>query len=69
MFWDVLQIANLDFSQLIQLNNDNYILQEVNKFNVLGNRSTKTFLVYNEEGDGTEIANIENTELQNRILI
>ena len=69
LFWDVLQIANLDFSQLVQLNNDNYILQEVNKFNVLGNRSTKTLLVYNEEGDGTEKANIENTELQSRVLI
>jgi hypothetical protein len=69
MFWDVLQIANLDFSQLVQLNNDNYILQEVNNFNVLGNRSTKTFLVYNEEGDGTEQNNIENTELQSRVLI
>jgi hypothetical protein len=69
LFWDVLQIANLDFSQLVQLNNDNYILQEVNNFNVLGNRSTKTFLVYNEEGDGTEQNNIENTELQSRVLI
>ena len=69
MFWNVLQIANLDFSQLVQLNNDNYILQEVNNFNVLGNRSTKTFLVYNEEGDGAEQNNIENTELQSRVLI
>jgi len=35
----------------------------------LGNRSTKTFLVYNEEGDGAEQNNIENTELQSRVLI
>ena len=69
MFWDVLQIANLDFSQLIQLNNDNYILQEVNNFNVLGNRSTKTLLVYNEEGDGTEQNNIESTELKSKVLL
>lgn len=67
IFWNVLEIFNLDFRKYVKIHGDNYILQEVNSFNVALNRSTKTYLLNNYLGDGTEASQIENTLLNSRL--
>jgi len=67
VFWNVLEIFNLDFRKYVKIHGDNYILQEVNSFNVALNRSTKTYLLNNYLGDGTEASQIENTLLNSRL--
>ena len=67
IFWNVVEIFNLDFRKYVKIHGDNYILQEVNSFNVALNRSTKTYLLNNYLGDGTEASQIENTLLNSRL--
>lgn len=67
VYWNVVEIFNLDFRKYIKIHGDNFILQEVNSFNVAANRSTKTYLLNNYIGDGTEASQIENTLLNSRL--
>jgi len=67
VFWNVLEIFNLDFRKYVKIHGDNYILQEVNSFNIAANRSTKTYLMNNYIGDGTETSQIENTLLNSKL--
>lgn len=67
VFWNVIEIFNLDFRKYVKIHGDNFILQEVNSFNVAANRSTKTYLLNNYIGDGTEASQIENTLLNSRL--
>lgn len=52
VFWDVVMLNNLTFRNKITINNNNYILQEINSFDVAKNQSTKTYFVldYKEVG-------------------
>jgi hypothetical protein len=68
IFWDTLQITNLDFRKLVKIHGDNFILQEINMFSVTSNVSTKTYLVYDEKGNGTEVNQIQNTLLSSKII-
>lgn len=67
VYWNVIEIFNLDFRKYVKIHGDNFILQEVNSFNVAANRSTKTYLLNNYIGDGTEASQIENTLLNSRL--
>lgn len=67
VFWDIVEIFNLDFRKLIKIHGDNFILQEVNSFNVALNRSTKTYLLNNYLGDGTEASQISSSLLLSRL--
>jgi hypothetical protein len=67
VFWDIVEIFNLDFRKLVKIHGDNYILQEVNSFNVALNRSTKTYLLNNYLGDGTEASQIQSSLLLSRL--
>ena len=68
MFWDVLMLNNLTFRNTIQIHGDNYILNEINSFSVVNQRSTKTYLTYDAKGDGTEVNNIENTTILTKYI-
>ena len=66
ILWDVLKIQNLTFRDKIFINNNTYILQEINTFNVAKNQSTKTYFVLdNKEVDAD--GNIRNTILEAKI--
>jgi hypothetical protein len=67
VFWDIVEIFNLDFRKLVKIHGDNFILQEVNSFNVALNRSTKTYLLNNYLGDGTEASQIISSLLLSRL--
>jgi hypothetical protein len=67
VFWDIVEIFNLDFRKLVKIHGDNFILQEVNSFNVALNRSTKTYLLNNYLGDGTEASQISSSLLLSRL--
>jgi hypothetical protein len=67
VYWNVVEIFNLDFRKFVKIHGDNYILQEVNSFNIAANRSTKTYLLNNYIGDGTEASQIENTLLNSKL--
>jgi hypothetical protein len=67
VFWNIVEIFNLDFRKLVKIHGDNYILQEVNSFNVALNRSTKTYLLNNYLGDGTEASQIQSSLLLSRL--
>ena len=67
VFWDIVEIFNLDFRKLVKIHGDNYILQEVNSFNVALNRATKTYLLNNYLGDGTEASQIQSSLLLSRL--
>ena len=68
MFWDVLMLNNLTFRNTVQIHGDNYILNEINSFSVVNQRSTKTYLTYDAKGDGTEVNNIENTTILTKYI-
>jgi hypothetical protein len=68
MFWDVLMLNNLTFRNTVQIHGDNYILNEINSFSVVNQRSTKTYLTYDAKGDGTEVNNIENTAILTKYI-
>jgi hypothetical protein len=61
IFWDALMVRQLDFSKLVKIHGDNYILQEVNSYSVTSTDSTKTYLIYDDQGDGTEGTQITNS--------
>jgi hypothetical protein len=61
IFWDALMVRQLDFSKLVKIHGDNYILQEVNSYSVTSTDSTKTYLIYDDQGDGTEATQITNS--------
>lgn len=67
VFWNVVEIFNLDFRKYVKIHGDNFVLQEINSFNVAANRSTKTYLLNNYQGDGTEASQIENTLLNSKL--
>ena len=46
VYWDILDIQNLTFRDKLTINNNTYILQEINTFDVSKTRSTKTYLVF-----------------------
>ena len=62
ILWDVLKIQNLTFRDKIYINNNTYILQEINTFNVAKNQSTKTYFVLDNKEVGAD-ANIQSTIL------
>ena len=66
ILWDVLKIQNLTFRDKIYINNNTYILQEINTFNVAKNQSTKTYFVLDSKEVGAD-ANIQSTILAAKI--
>lgn len=62
ILWDVLKIQNLTFRDKIFINNNTYILQEINTFNVAKNQSTKTYFVLDNKEVGAD-ADIQSTIL------
>ena len=62
ILWDVLKIQNLTFRDKILINNNTYILQEINTFNVAKNQSTKTYFVLDSKEVGAD-ADIQSTIL------
>ena len=69
IFWDALMIRQLDFRKRIKIHGDNYILQEINSFSVTSNESTKTYLIYDDLGNGTEQTQIQNTLLIGKLNV
>ncbi len=67
IFWNAVEINNLDFRKFVKIHGDNFILQEINSFNVAANRSTKTYLINNYVGDGTEASQIESSLLNSKL--
>ena len=68
IFWDILMLNNLTFRDAVQIHGDNYILNEINSFSVVNQRSTQTYLTYDAEGDGTEVNNIQNTTVLTKYI-
>lgn len=66
ILWDVLKIQNLTFRDKIFINNNTYILQEINTFDVAKNQSTKTYFVLDNKEVGAD-ANIQSTILTAKI--
>ena len=66
ILWDVLKIQNLTFRDKIFINNNTYILQEINTFDVAKNQSTKTYFVLDNKEVGAD-ANIQSTILEAKI--
>lgn len=66
ILWDVLKIQNLTFRDKIFINNNTYILQEINTFDVAKNQSTKTYFILDNKEVGAD-ANIQSTILQAKI--
>ena len=69
IFWDALMIRQLDFRKRVKIHGDNYILQEINSFSVTSNESTKTYLIYDDLGNGTEQTQIQNTLLIGKLNV
>jgi hypothetical protein len=66
ILWDVLMMQNLTFRHKFLINNNTYILQEINTFDVAKNQSTKTYFVLdNKEVDADRA--IQSTILQAKI--
>jgi hypothetical protein len=68
IFWDILMLNNLTFRDSVQIHGDNYILNEINSFSVVNQRSTQTYLTYDAKGDGTEVNNIQNTTVLTKYI-
>ncbi len=68
MFWDAVLLQNLTFRKKIRIHGDEYILQEINSFNVGQRSSTKTYLLYDGKGTGTEDNQIEDSEIKGLII-
>jgi hypothetical protein len=68
IFWDILMLNNLTFRDAVQIHGDNYILNEINSFSVVNQRSTQTYLTYDAKGDGTEVNNIQNTTVLTKYI-
>jgi hypothetical protein len=66
ILWDVLMIQNLTFRNKILINNNTYILQEINTFDVAKNQSTKTYFVLDYKEVGAD-ADIQSTILEAKI--
>jgi hypothetical protein len=66
ILWDVLKIQNLTFRDKIFINNNTYILQEINTFDVAKNQGTKTYFVLDNKEVGAD-ANIQSTILTAKI--
>lgn len=62
ILWDVLKIQNLSFRDKVFINNNTYILQEINTFDVAKNQSTKTYFVFDNKEVGAD-SNIQSTIL------
>ena len=62
-------IRQLDFRKRVKIHGDNYILQEINSFSVTSNESTKTYLIYDDLGNGTEQTQIRNTLLIGKLNV
>jgi hypothetical protein len=69
IFWDALMVRQLDFRKRVKIHGDNYILQEINSFSVTSNESTKTYLIYDDLGNGTEQTQIQNTLLIGKLNV
>ena len=69
IFWNALMIRQLDFRKRVKIHGDNYILQEINSFSVTSNESTKTYLIYDDLGNGTEQTQIRNTLLIGKLNV
>ena len=66
ILWDVVMMQNLTFRHKFLINNNTYILQEINTFDVAKNQSTKTYFVLdNKEVDADRA--IQSTILQAKI--
>lgn len=63
VFWNIVMLNTLSFRNAIQINGSNYILNEINSFSVINQRSTKTYLTYDAKGDGSEANYIENSNV------
>jgi hypothetical protein len=68
MFWDAVLLQNLTFRKKIRIHGDEYILQEINSFNVGQRSSTKTYLLYDGKGNGTEDSQIEDSEIKGLLI-
>jgi hypothetical protein len=66
ILWDVLMIQNLTFRNKFLINNNTYILQEINTFDVAKNQSTKTYFVLDYKEVGAE-ADIQITILEAKV--
>jgi len=68
MFWDAVLLQNLTFRKKIRIHGDEYILQEINSFNVTQRSPTKTYLLYDGKGTGTEDSQIEDSEIKGLLI-
>jgi len=66
LLWDVVMLNNLTFRDKITINNNLYILQEINAFNVAKNQSTKTYFVLDNKEVGAD-GSIRSTVLTAKI--
>lgn len=66
ILWDVLMMQNLTFRHKFLINNNTYILQEINTFDVAKNQSTKTYFVLDNKEVGAD-ANIQSTILEAKL--
>lgn len=66
ILWDIMMLNNLTFRHKFLINNNTYILQEINSYNVAKRQSTKTYFILDYKEVGAE-AGIESTILQAKI--
>lgn len=68
LFWDLLGISNLDFRNKVILKDDAYILQEINSFDVLSDKSTKTYLQYAAQVESSDSDKVDSPIVDNKIV-
>lgn len=66
VYWDILDIQNLTFRDKLTINNNTYILQEINTFDVSKTRSTKTYLIFDAKELNAQ-NDIENTIIEAKV--
>jgi hypothetical protein len=64
----LLDIVNLDFRKKVILKDNAYILQEVNSFDVLSDKSSKTYLQYAAQVESSDSDNVDSSEVDNKIV-
>jgi len=67
MFWNFLDIQNLNFRNKVVIKDDEYILQEIKSFNALSDKSSRTYLQYDAKLDAADEDKVESPIIDNKV--
>ena len=67
IFYNLIEINNLSFRNKVFIDNNRYLLSEVNSFDVLSNQSTKTKLLYDSQVKEADEDKVESPNITNKV--